>query len=145
MAGHVYLIGSRKYSWYKIGKSSNAAIRITDLGILLPFRIEVIAVWRVENHHAVERLLHEKFEVNRVNGEWFTFSQAQLKKIVSGMAQVQVPVSVGFTNLPKYAPWEPAAHGQTKAGLEKRFARLIKQKHELKERLKQAEIQTTIQ
>jgi hypothetical protein len=66
MAGYVYLIGSSIFKWYKIGKSSRAAIRVTELGILLPFRIEVIAVWKLSNYHAMERDLHEKHAANRI-------------------------------------------------------------------------------
>ncbi len=67
MAGHVYLIGSRTFNWYKIGKSGNAAIRVAELGILLPFRIEVIAVWKAQNHHELEKLLHEKHAAQRIS------------------------------------------------------------------------------
>lgn len=144
MAGHVYLIGTRKFNWYKIGKSSNASIRIADLGILLPFRIEVIAVWRVENHHAVEQLLHERFEANRVNGEWFTFGANQLEKIVEEMKAVQVPVALGFTNIPKYVD-TPMPPRKLKGGYQARMDKIIKEKYELEQRLKIAESKNLVQ
>lgn len=101
MAGHVYLIGSRIFNWYKIGKSGNAAIRVTDLGILLPFRIEVLAVWKAANHHEMESLLHEKYASHRVNGEWFTFSVTEIETIIKGMAAIQIEVATGFSNIEK--------------------------------------------
>lgn len=135
MAGHVYLIGSRKFHWFKIGKSNNAAIRIADLGILLPFRIEIIAVWKVANHHLFERLLHEKYQLNRINGEWFTFGDQQLDKIVEDIPALKVQVAEGFTNLPVNAPEVPLPPRNMKGGWQKRMDKLIREKRELEKRL----------
>jgi hypothetical protein len=99
MAGHVYLIGSPRFRWYKIGKSSNASIRVSELGILLPFRIEVVAVWKVANHHETERVLHEKHAANRINGEWFTFTKEEITTILEDMLWASTAVSSGFSNL----------------------------------------------
>lgn len=144
MAGHVYLIGSRKYNWYKIGKSSNAAIRIADLGILLPFRIEVIAVWKASNHHELERLLHQKYESNRINGEWFTFGQPQIEKIVSEMTAVQVEVAVGFSNIPKQYQ-EITVPRKPGGGFQKKLDRMTKEIYSLQQQLKDAGINPVIQ
>lgn len=100
MAGHIYLIGCQKFHWYKIGKSNDASIRVTELGILLPFRIEVIAVWKVANHHEAERLLHEQFAQKRINGEWFNLSYADMRKMMVDMADAQVNIAIGFKNVP---------------------------------------------
>jgi hypothetical protein len=54
MAGYVYLIGTPIFGWYKIGKSITPEIRVKDLGILLPFKIKVMAIWKAENHHLME-------------------------------------------------------------------------------------------
>jgi hypothetical protein len=99
MAGHVYLIGSPIFHWYKIGKSIDAAIRVTDLGILLPFRVEVIAIWKVHDHHAAEFLMHEKYSKERINGEWFSLSHNQVRRLIVDMAAVQVRVLAGFSNI----------------------------------------------
>ena len=105
MSGHVYLIGSPTFQWYKIGKSSNAAIRVNQLGILLPFRIEVIAVWKVQAHRATEYSLHKKYEKYRINGEWFHFEKAQVDEIVADMLWASTPIAAGFSNLQAdYAP-----------------------------------------
>ena len=101
MAGHVYLIGSPTFKWYKIGKSSNAAIRVTELGILLPFRVEVIAVWKAANHHELERLLHEKYADVRINGEWFSFADEQIEAILTELQAASTNVASGFSNVEK--------------------------------------------
>jgi hypothetical protein len=105
MAGYVYLIGSPLFHWYKIGKSSNAAIRVTDLGVLLPFRIEVIAIWKVPNHHEWERILHERFRSKNLNGEWFVFDEEEIRSIVAEMAWAATKTIADFTNMDRdFAP-----------------------------------------
>lgn len=105
MAGYVYLIGSKLFRWYKIGKSSNASIRVSQLGVLLPFTIEVVAIWKVENHHEVEKLLHEKYQDHKINGEWFKFEKPEVEKIVHDMRKLGVASlhsSVQFNNTARY-------------------------------------------
>jgi len=81
MAGYVYLIGTSVFGWYKIGKSITPEVRIKDLGILLPFKIEVIGVWKAKNHHLMETALHEMYDSSRINGEWFEFSKARADEV----------------------------------------------------------------
>lgn len=85
MAGYVYLIGSPLFSWYKIGKSRTPEIRVQDIGILLPFRIVVVGIWRAENHTSLESLLHQKYAGQRVNGEWFRFTRATVDRLFDSL------------------------------------------------------------
>lgn len=82
MAGYVYLIGSPTFGWYKIGKSATPDIRIKDIGILLPFKVAVFAIWKAENHHLLETVLHEKYAQFNINGEWFRFERDKIAAIV---------------------------------------------------------------
>lgn len=77
MSGYVYLIGTPIFGWYKIGKSRTPEIRVKDLGVLLPFKLHIIGVWRAENHHLLESTLHEIYVGKRINGEWFEFSRKE--------------------------------------------------------------------
>ena len=81
MAGYIYLIGNDRFHWFKIGKSKTPEVRVTNLGVLLPFKIKVFAVWKAENHHKMEATLHEIHADARINGEWFSFSDARVKAI----------------------------------------------------------------
>ena len=83
MAGYVYLIGTPIFNWYKIGKSVTPEIRIKDIGILLPFKVEVFAIWKADNHTLLEAILHEKYAEFRINGEWFGFTKNEVKAVVS--------------------------------------------------------------
>jgi hypothetical protein len=72
---------------YKIGKSVSPEVRIQDLGILLPFKIEIIGIWRAENHHLLETSLHELYKNSRINGEWFRFKERDVKALFSWMPE----------------------------------------------------------
>ena len=78
MEGYVYIVGSTTFGWYKIGKTKNPEVRVSQLGILLPFKLEVIGIWKAANHHAMEKALHEMYKKNKINGEWFEFTKKEL-------------------------------------------------------------------
>jgi Meiotically up-regulated gene 113 len=105
--GHVYLIGNSKFHWYKIGKSADARIRVLDLGVLLPFRIEVVEVVRCDAYSFLERRLHQEFAEHRVNGEWFHFDGETLNAVCTMMELLGTPVVgiAGFHNMERdFAP-----------------------------------------
>ncbi len=82
MRGYVYLIGSERFKWYKIGKARRPEIRIRDLGILLPFKIRVFAVWQSEDCDRLESRLHQDYSEYNINGEWFHFANHKVREIV---------------------------------------------------------------
>lgn len=81
MSGFVYFIGNSTFGWYKIGKSITPEVRIKDLGILLPFKIKIVGVWSANNHHLMEKTLHEIYATSRINGEWFEFSVKEAQAV----------------------------------------------------------------
>ena len=85
MSGYVYLIGTPIFRWYKIGKSKTPEIRIKNLGILLPFKIHVIGVWKADNHHLMESSLHELYAERRINGEWFQFTRKEIFEVFASI------------------------------------------------------------
>ena len=102
MAGYVYLIGNPIFNWYKIGKSVTPEVRIKDLGILLPFKIKVMSVWKAENHHLMESSLHEIYKKNRINGEWFEFTGDDIGKIIDSIpdeVRIYLDKSDKFSNI----------------------------------------------
>jgi hypothetical protein len=102
MSGYVYLIGNPLFNWYKIGKSITPEIRIKDLGILLPFKIKVMSVWKAENHHLMETTLHDIYKKNRINGEWFEFTGDDIGKIINSIpeeARVYLDNTDRFSNI----------------------------------------------
>jgi hypothetical protein len=87
MSGYVYLIGSYRYKWFKIGKSRVPDIRIKDIGVLLPFKIEIVAIWKAKNHSLLESILHEKYAKNHINGEWFKFGEENVTQILKHLPE----------------------------------------------------------
>lgn len=85
MSGYVYLIGTSTFGWYKIGKSITPEIRIKDLGILLPFKLQIFGVWYAENHHLMEKALHEMYKTSRINGEWFEFTKQEVYQVFNNI------------------------------------------------------------
>lgn len=81
MAGYVYLIGNSRFHWFKIGKSKTPEVRVAHLGVLLPFKLKVFAIWKAENHHMMESALHQMHADARINGEWFSFSDTRVETI----------------------------------------------------------------
>jgi hypothetical protein len=103
--GYVYLIGSKQFHWYKIGKTSDAKIRVSQLGVLLPFRIEIFALWKTSAPSVIERQLHEKYAAHRINGEWFGFTTEEREGLIADMLWASTDHDVKFENLPNdYAP-----------------------------------------
>ena len=80
--GYVYLIGSPTFRWYKIGKSRSVNIRLERIGVLLPFRVELFALWRAWSS-GVESQLHRDYKASRIHGEWFSFSQKELLQVIT--------------------------------------------------------------
>jgi hypothetical protein len=86
--GYVYLIGTPIFGWYKIGKSRTPEVRVKDLGILLPFKVEIIGVWKAVNHHLMESTLHDIYKSNRINGEWFAFTKKEAYNVYASIPEV---------------------------------------------------------
>lgn len=80
--GFLYLIQGRQGE-YKIGLSAIPQQRIMTLGVQLPFPIEVIHLIETENMLAAERLLHDRFDAQRINGEWFALTDTDVDYIKS--------------------------------------------------------------
>lgn len=80
--GYVYLLGSSRFGWFKIGKSTRPDIRVNELGILLPFKIELFALWGTRNHSLLESALHREYADHRINGEWFCFNRKVFDRAV---------------------------------------------------------------
>ena len=109
--GYVYLIGNSRFGWFKIGKSRTPKIRVSVLGVLLPFKVELLELWQAANCSALERLLHERYAANRINGEWFHFSHDELKRLraTDGLVRAQCRAIECFSNME-----EDVINGRTK-------------------------------
>lgn len=81
--GFVYLMGSTRLGWYKIGLSFNLNPnkRIACIASYLPFEIDFSESWRSSHCFLLERELHSKLKEKKVRGEWFKLSSTDVKII----------------------------------------------------------------
>jgi hypothetical protein len=81
-SGYIYFIGTERFGWYKIGRSYIPHLRVENIGVLLPFRVDIYAIWRSHDALDAEWQMHQKFSANRINGEWFGFDWLEVKAII---------------------------------------------------------------
>lgn len=85
-SGYVYLLkGDRGF--YKIGRAKNPKDRMKTFGVTLPFDVEFECVIKASNMYELEAALHRYFVDKRGEGEWFSLSDQDVKRI-KGMANV---------------------------------------------------------
>jgi Meiotically up-regulated gene 113 len=90
--GYIYLIGSKHFRWYKIGKSRTPNIRIKNIGVLLPFKIRIFGLWRVEDSSLAEATLHELYSKKNINGEWFLLKDEDVEALISKILPVDARI-----------------------------------------------------
>jgi len=74
--GVVYLMKSGRH--YKIGRSNSAGRRAYELAIQLPERLETVHVIETDDAIGIERYWHLRFAAQRLNGEWFALTTADV-------------------------------------------------------------------
>ena len=72
-AGYVYLLKS-EVGHYKIGCTNNPQNRLKTFGVKLPFRVEFVCLIKTDDMEIKETELHDRFQSNRLDGEWFNLS-----------------------------------------------------------------------
>ena len=80
--GFVYLLGCDE-GYYKIGRAKSVDQRIAKFEVIPPFDFSLIHSFEADDYYAAEAELHQDFAEQRVNGEWFTLSDADVALIKS--------------------------------------------------------------
>ncbi len=75
--GEVYLFKSGRY--YKIGKTNDTVRRGSELRIQLPEKTQLIHSIKTDDTSGIEAYWHKRFEMKRLQGEWFDLSTADVK------------------------------------------------------------------
>lgn len=84
--GYVYLLGT-EHGHYKIGRTNNPEARQKQLGILLPFTVQLVCLLATQDMVATERQLHDRFRHRHLNGEWFALTDEERDEIIAMAAK----------------------------------------------------------
>jgi hypothetical protein len=80
--GYVYLVRAlHKDDLYKIGRTGNPDDRMRTFSVKLPFAVEYSCLIKTDDMYALESELHTRFARNRVDGEWFTLTDDDVRYI----------------------------------------------------------------
>lgn len=94
---YVYIIkGTHKGNIsYKIGKADNLYDRLKKFEVKIPFDIDLVMSFYVDNAISFESFLHMKFKDKRKAGEWFDLSEKDLLRILSyGLSKEEEDISI---------------------------------------------------
>lgn len=81
-SGFVYIFGSTDTGYFKIGCSTYPENRLSNYqNTKLPFQVEMIHKFPVDDKYQAEAELHNIFNKQRSNGEWFELSSEDLQII----------------------------------------------------------------
>ncbi len=83
--GYVYVLDLKSDGLYKIGRAANPKARLSSLRGSAPFA-ETVMLYRCEDCHSAERLLHGLFSEKRVARECFVLEGDDFERIASVMA-----------------------------------------------------------
>ena len=73
--GYVYVIKEDFSGTCKIGMTSNLVSRQKTFGVTLPFDWDFVVTYRSNSYVELEKMLHDFYSSQRVNGEWFSLSE----------------------------------------------------------------------
>lgn len=74
-----YLIRCSSTGLVKIGTTKNVGARLTQLQLMCPTMLEVVATFNAGRD--LERSLHQKYADRRAHGEWFALTDADIQEI----------------------------------------------------------------
>lgn len=78
--GYVYLLHGNGH--YKIGKTKSISRRFREVGLKLPFPVEIEDYIRCDDMDSVEAEWHSRFKDKRLHGEWFNLSAEDVAAFV---------------------------------------------------------------
>lgn len=137
MKPSVYFVASFDLTRVKIGKTTDLRIRTRDLQCMSPDPVLLVA--EIDGYTHVERWLHERFEAERLHGEWFFVSDAIASLILAiqssgrsfvselcpdALAKDEITVAVDYAHLTLDMVQEARGrfeHGEAFASIIKRF------------------------
>jgi hypothetical protein len=81
IAGYVYLFRRTGTDEYKIGISNDPQRRVLEARTNSKDRLQIVHVIATDDPEDIEGLLHRRFKVNRIRGEWFWLDDIDVRSI----------------------------------------------------------------
>ena len=88
----VYLIHAEGTDAYKIGLTNNVNLRLKSLQTSNPNKLSIVKC--IDGDSQLERRIHSYYDKNHVNGEWFSFNNTMIEKVILDMDDVSVYGSI---------------------------------------------------
>lgn len=83
ISGFIYLVHIKGSNFYKIGYTKNVIKRLATLQTANALELVIVERFFSLNARYLEKEIHKYYESQRVRGEWFQFSEEQVKNFVS--------------------------------------------------------------
>lgn len=87
--GFVYLIRNSMTNHYKIGITNNVQDRLQHLQTANSAKLELLTSVKTSDPPLLEKELHTKFAVKRLEGEWFKLTNVDVEYVVQRFKDVQ--------------------------------------------------------
>lgn len=82
--GYVYLVWAEGTDRYKIGSAGYPAKRLRELQTGSPIQLQLIAEKESSDYERQEKLQHQRWAKQRIQGEWFRFHPTQMPEVLGG-------------------------------------------------------------
>lgn len=83
ISGFIYLVHIKGSNFYKIGYTKNVIKRLATLQTANALELVIVERFFSLNARYLEKEIHKYYESQKVRGEWFQFSEEQVKNFVS--------------------------------------------------------------
>lgn len=83
ISGFIYLVHIKGSNFYKIGYTKNVIKRLATLQTANALELVIVERFFSLKARYLEKEIHKYYESQRVRGEWFQFSEEQVKNFVS--------------------------------------------------------------
>lgn len=78
MEAFIYLLRIPEKGIYKIGVAKNVERRLKQLQTGNPEPIILVSKFKSERAYKIESILHRRYSLNRIEGEWFYLTDSQV-------------------------------------------------------------------
>jgi len=78
--GFIYILRADN-NLYKIGRAKRVDERVKQLGLILPYELEIVASFETDDMYLAEKQLHNGYRDRRIRGEWFALTDFDVRRL----------------------------------------------------------------